>query len=433
MTQSSALFLGVDFGTSGVRAIAIDSAGLIVSEKKIDLDAPHQHDGKHEQAPEMWWRGLIKVLALIRQDIDFNRIDSLAIDGTSGTLLLADNNGQPLGPALMYNDGRSTNEAQRISQIAPQESAAHGASSALAKLLYLQARHQARYALHQADWIIGKLTDRWGLSDTNNSLKLGYDALSKRWPDWLTRLDINLKCLPHVHNPGTRIGHVSTTICQQFGFKSDTQVIAGTTDSTAAIIATGASRPGQAVTSLGSTLVMKVISETPIFSPEHGVYSQPLGDYWLVGGASNSGGAVLRHYFSDAQMAAMTPRLKINQPTELDYYPLLSPGERFPICDPNLAPRLSPRPDSDETFFQAMLEAMTRIEQRGYDLLAQLGAPYPSSVRSAGGGAKNPVWTQMREQALGVTMLTATHQEAAYGAALLAQRGMSSSVNLAIQ
>ncbi|TPW18301.1 MAG: carbohydrate kinase FGGY, partial [Halothiobacillaceae bacterium] len=196
--------------------------------------------------------------------------------------------------------------------------------------------------------------------------------------------------------------------------------------STAAFIATGAKRVGEAVTSLGSTLVTKVLSHQPIFAPEFGVYSQPLGDLWLVGGSSNSGGAVLRHYFSDAQMAAMTAALHPDQPTGLNYYPLLNPGERFPHCDPQLVPRLTPRPESDLQFFQGLLEGIARIEHESYQRLAALGAPYPTTLYTVGGGAVNPVWATLRAKMIGTSLVKPLHHAAAYGVATLAREGMRS-------
>ena len=142
-----------------------------------------------------------------------------------------------------------------------------------------------------------------------------------------------------------------------------------------------------------------------------------------MGGGSNSGGAVLLHHFSKAQLAAMTPKLKPEQPTGLDYYPLIKPGERFPTSDASLPPRLKPRPADDVVFFQAMLEGMARIEQQGYKLLAELGAPYPSSIRSAGGGANNLAWRHISQHLLNVPFVQAIQQEAAYGTALLAKKG----------
>jgi sugar (pentulose or hexulose) kinase len=259
----------------------------------------------------------------------------------------------------------------------------------------------------------------FGLCDSNNALKLGHDPMQQRWPGWLDEL-LPTDILPQVVEPGSPIGRLHPELAERWGLTQPVSIIAGTTDSTAAVIATGAKQVGQAVTSLGSTLVMKVISDRPIFAPQHGVYSQPYRGRWLVGGGSNSGGAVLRHYFSDSQLAELTPRLHPETPSGLDYMPLLRPGERFPVNDPKLAPRLSPRPEDDALFLQGLLEAMARIEADAYRRLADLGAPWPSSVISIGGGAKNPAWCQIRKQILGLEVTIAARQQAAYGTALLA-------------
>lgn len=170
---------------------------------------------------------------------------------------------------------------------------------------------------------------------------------------------------------------------------------------------------------------MKVVGAHPVFATEYGVYSQPYGDAWLVGGGSNAGGAVLRRFFSDAALAALEPRLNPDQPTGLDYYPLLAPGERFPVNDPHLPPRLEPRPADDAVFLQGLLEGMARIEARAYQLLQALGAPAPRRVLTAGGGARNETWRQIREKQLGVPVERAVHGEAAYGTARLARAGFN--------
>ena len=403
--------------------MAIDNDGQVRAQSNTVMPEPIRDGVKVEQHAELWWQTVQKTLSSLLAQIPADSVQALAVDGTSGTLLLANDQGEALGPALMYNDGRSQTEAAHISEIAPKESAAHGATSALAKLLHLNPGPEAHYALHQADWIVGKLTGSWGISDENNCLKLGFDAIHKCWPEWLDNLGINKSLLPKAALPSTPIATVTTNIASEFGLSPETLVVAGTTDSTAAFMATGANNVGEAVTSLGSTLVMKVIADHPIFSPQHGVYSQPLGELWLVGGGSNSGGAVLLHYFSKQQLAEMTPKLTPDLPTELNYYPLINQGERFPVSNSQKQPCLTPRPQDDVTFFQAMLEGMARIEHQGYQLLTELGAPYPVSVRSAGGGSQNPAWTKMREKLLGVPMLNAQQQEAAYGSALLARKG----------
>ena len=179
-------------------------------------------------------------------------------------------------------------------------------------------------------------------------------------------------------------------------------ICAGTTDGVASFIATRASAPGDAVTSLGTTLVLKLLSDRPIFAPGQGVYSHRLGDRWLAGGASNSGGAALLAHFSAERMAALTPLLDPARPTGLDYYPLPKPGERFPISDPALEPRVAPRPADDAQFFQGLLEGIAAIEALAYQGLRELGAPAVQRVISIGGGARNAAWTAIRQRTLGV-------------------------------
>jgi sugar (pentulose or hexulose) kinase len=197
--------------------------------------------------------------------------------------------------------------------------------------------------------------------------------------------------LPRVVAPGHPVGTLSPALAAEVGLSPRTLVVAGTTDSTAAAIAAGASRPGDAVTSLGSTLVLKIVSERPVASSAHGVYSHRFGDLWLVGGASNTGGAVLRQYFGLEEILALSARIDPETPSGLDYYPLPSIGERFPRQDPALAPRLEPRPTDPVRFLQGMLEGIAAIEAEGYRLLARLGAPAPTRVIGIGGGAANPV------------------------------------------
>ena len=111
-------------------------------------------------------------------------------------------------------------------------------------------------------------------------------------------------------------------------------------------------------------------------------------------------------------------------PTGLDYYPLPKPGERFPINDPAMQPKLSPRPPEDHMFLQGIFEGIADVEALGYRRLAELGASPLRSIRSAGGGAANDVWTAIRLSKLGVTALPSGSEHAAMGTARLAWRGI---------
>lgn len=417
------VFVGIDLGTSGCRAVAIDEKGELLAQAGAPIPLPVKNETQITQDPLLWWKAVSASLTQLFREIGPDRVAALAVDGTSGTLLLTDAKGVPVTPALMYNDARAVAEAGNLLSLANPQSGAHGASSSLAKLLWLKNKgldRKAAHALHQADWIAGMLTGRFGHSDYNNCLKLGYDAEALRWPEWLGSLGINQDLLPEVHKPGDDLGSVNPDIAKTFGLRADTRVLAGTTDGVASFLAAGATKPGHGVTALGSTLVLKLLSDKPVFSAEHGVYSHRLVDRWLVGGASNSGGTVLLQYFKIEQMRAMTSQLDPEHLTGLEYYPLPGIGERFPINDPGMQPILEPLPGDSVTFFQGMLEGIAGIEAHGYQLLHKLGAPRVSEIRTTGGGAQNPVWTQIRERIVSVPIKPARSELAAFGAALLA-------------
>jgi D-ribulokinase len=420
------LFLGIDIGTGGVRACAVDSQGDIHGIASAVLPPPRQNGDFIDQDPELWWQAAVTAILKLGQTVDLAGVVRIAVDGTSGTLLLINAAGQPRSLGLMYNDARAAVESARIAEVAPTESGAHGRSSALAKLLHLVKRrdvHGARHAVHQADWIAGLLGGCHGISDENNALKLGYDPVTRAWPAWLDQLGVPRELLPEVLVPGTSIAEIHPDVARALGLPSSARIAAGTTDGVAAYIATRADRPGDAVTSLGTTLVVKVLAAKPIFAADQGVYSHRLGERWLAGGASNTGGAALLMHFTADEMECLTPRLRPEEPTGLDYYPLPKPGERFPIVDPSLQARVNPRPAEDDRFFQGLLEGIASVEALAYQRLALLGAPPLRRVISVGGGARNEAWTLIRHRILDVPVTVAEQTEACYGAALLALQG----------
>jgi xylulokinase len=422
-----AIYIGIDLGTSGCGVVAIDGDENILARASAPIPVPMKHDQQVTQDANLWWKAVSAALTHIFKEVPAAKVAAISVDGTSGTLLLCDKKGVPVTPAMMYNDNRAVSQAEKILVTAGKNSGAHGASSSLAKLLWLQERgidKKSAHALHQADWIVGKLTGLWGHSDYNNCLKLGYDAQKQQWPGFLGKLGVNDAVLPTVHAPGDSIGPVSAEVAKTFGLSPKTQVVAGTTDGVAAFVASGASQIGDGVTSLGSTLVLKLLCAKPLFSAEHGVYSHRLGDRWLAGGASNSGGATLLQYFKLEQMREMTPLLEPDQPTGLHYYPLPDVGERFPINDPTMLPKLEPLPGNSVTFFQGMLEGITRIEAQGYQLLQTLGGPALREIRTTGGGSRNPGWQRIREHILNVPLVAPRSELAAFGAALIAARKM---------
>lgn len=409
-------FLGLDFGTTGARACVLDAAGSIAHEQRIAYcDAAGQTPQDWREALHALLRGLPAHMA--------ENLQRIAVDATSATVLLCDAELQPISPALLYNDARAHAQAGQLKSLAPAGHTVCSATSGLAKFMWLTQHADsgaASHFMHQADWLGALLTGSGGSSDYHNALKSGYDVERLCWPDWVMRLP-HSHLLPHVLAPGSLIAEINPAVAAHFKLNPGCTIHAGTTDSIAAFIAADVHQPGAAVTSLGTTLVLKLLSTTRVEAAQYGVYSHRYGDLWLAGGASNAGGGVLRQYFSDAQLVELSAQIDGSQDSPLDYYPLPRPGERFPHNDPNLAPRLTPRPADDIEFLHGLLQGLSRIEAEGYARLAELGATPLQSVTTCGGGAANPAWQQMRARLLGVPVNKAQHAEAALGTALLAR------------
>jgi sugar (pentulose or hexulose) kinase len=412
-------FIGIDFGTSGARSCVIDAGGMIVAEDTRDFGALEEYE-----RAGIWREALWDLLAALPAAIR-TQLSDIALDGASGTVLACDEELSPRHPPLLYHDDRAVIEAALIARTAEPGHPAAAVTSGLAKVLWLKKRlglTGARLYLNQADWLSGLLTGRVGMTDYHNALKMGLDLDALKWPAWVEYL-ADIDYLPVPIAPGSRLATVSRPRARYLGVNPGCMVHAGTTDSIAAFLAAGVNRSGDAVTSLGSTLVLKLLSDTRVESTEHGVYSHWFGARWLAGGASNAGGAVLRQFFDDRQLAALSEAIDPTIASPLDYLPLAKPGERFPVNDPQLSPRLTPRPADDAEFLHGLLESLARIEARGYALLAELGATPLGRVETAGGGAKNVAWTHIRRRLLGVPVARAAHTEAAYGCALLARDG----------
>lgn len=418
--MSTPLAIGIDLGTSGVRAVAMDAGGGLHGQAGVAMS----DHGEDHRDPRTWQRATTAALDGLLGQVEPRSVVALAVDGTSGTVLATDGDGAPVGRAMMYNDAvddRAVLDA--IAAVAPPTSAAHGSTSALAKAIVLARGRGVTHIAHQADWIASLFSGELRVSDENNALKTGYDPVGRAWPAWIAQAGADADRLPRVIAPGTPVATVTPAAAERFGLPAKAVVVAGTTDGCASFLATGATGAGDGVTALGTSMTIKLLSDRPIFAPEYGIYSHRIGDVWLAGGASNTGGKVLKHFFPVERIVALTGAIDPETDTGLDYYPLVGKGERFPVNDAALEPRLEPRPEAEADFLKALFEGMAGIEALAYRRLRELGAPPLSGVRSVGGGARNPVWTRIRERRLGVPMLPAASEEAAAGTARLALQG----------
>jgi sugar (pentulose or hexulose) kinase len=427
----SALSLGVDLGSSGLRLAVLADAGAPGGDPASPvLERQSPYPGRFED-PEAWRQGLIDLLAAVPEEVR-RRVGSVAIDGTSGTLLACGPGGDllppPLAHALPYHLACPEQAGAIATLLAAEPSpwAAHPAASSsgsLARALRLLARaREAGLApdlllRHQADWLMGWLLNDWRWGEEGNNVRLGWDLQRGRWLAGVAE-GLGAGVLPEIRSSGSRLGRLAPAAAACLGLPADCQVVAGSTDANAAVLATDP-QEGDGITVLGTTLVLKQFVAAPLAGA--GLSNHRVGGRWLAGGASNAGAGILRRFFDDAQIAELSRQITPDRPTGLALRPLSRRGERFPVDDPALEPILEPRPTSDARYLQALLEGLTAIEVAGWARLRELGAPALRRVISVGGGARNSQWRALRTRALGIPVLNRPKRTAALGMALLAR------------
>ncbi len=418
----SRLALGLDLGSSGLRLALAKADSDGPAELLIETNSPYP--GCFNE-PAAWLRGLIALTQRLPAELR-QRVSAIAIDGTSGTLLLCRRDGSllpgALGLALPFHQA-CPEQVQEARQLCGEDaSPAASASGSLARALRLL--HQAHQGgegsdlllRHQADWLMGWLLADWRWGEAGNNLRLGWDLARGQWAGSIGEQPW-APALPSIRASGTRLGTLAVASAEALGLPTSCQVVAGSTDANAAFLAADP-QEGDGVAVLGTTIVLKQFAAAPIHAA--GISCHRLAGRWLVGGASNAGAGVLRRFYRDAQIRELSRQIDPERPTGLDLLPLPCTGERFPVDDPALEPRLEPRPVSDALYLQALLEGLTAIETRGWRRLLQLGAPPLRQVITLGGGAHNPQWRQLRQRALGVPVRNRPRLSAALGMARLA-------------
>lgn len=422
---SGLLSLGLDLGSSGARLSVVEARTAAppeaLWERAIAYPGPFED-------PCSWTQALIALMAALPPAMR-SRVGAIAIDGTSGTLLLCRPDGEllpgALARALPYHQTCPDQQAAAAA-LAGDEGPAASASGSLARALALLQRAKAEGIAgplrlrHQADWLMGWLLGDWRWGEEGNNLRLGWDLRHNAWSGAIGRQPW-AGALPVIQPSGRVLGQLSPEAAATLDLPAGCQVVAGSTDANAGVLAADPGE-GDGVAVLGTTLVLKCFVAQPIAGP--GISCHRVGGRWLAGGASHAGAGILRRFFDDDQIAALSRQIDPARASGLALRPLPGRGERFPIDDPELEPVLGPRPVSDALYLQALLEGLTALEVAGWGRLRELGAPPVRRVISLGGGARNPQWRQLRQRALGVPVLNRPQRSAALGMALLAGRAL---------
>ena len=434
MNVHAPIFLGIDLGTQSARAMAVSTNGEVLGLGVQPLTS-HRDGPRHEQEPEQWWTATAAACRTALADLPRANVRGIAVDATSGTILLMDDRGRALTRGLMYDDTRAIGEVKRVNDAGGAEWSTLGyhrmqAAWGLPKLLWLLRERRELVApatrlAHQSDFITRRLAGEPVATDTSNALKTGCNLFAENWPgDVFTTLDIPMEILPPVVRSGTRLGSVCASAAAETGIPEGAAIFAGMTDGCASQIGARALQTGSWISVLGTTLVLKGVAPELIRDPLGVVYSHRSPDGgWLPGGASSVGATNAAWGFAGRDLDSLSAQAASRGPASAIAYPLVARGERFPFHAPDAEGFLLGHPDDDIDRYAAYIQGVAFIERLCFDYLDLLGAPTGGDLLLTGGGAKSRAWCQLRADILGRSIKLPENAEAAFGMAVLAASG----------
>ncbi len=451
MDPMPALFLGVDVGTSGLKAVLLDEAGRTVDEATATYGVRSPQPGWTEQDPEDWWAALREALATLwSRGRSGGDVAAIGLTGQMHSLVVLDGAGRVLCPAILWSDQRTAAECVEITErIGAERLLERTGNVALAgftapKILWVR-RHwpeaygRAAHLLLSKDFIRHRLTGALAsdMSDASGTLLL--DVRARRWADdVIAELGIDPALLPETVEGDAVTGTVHREAATLLGLREGTPVVGGGGDNAAAAVGLGAVDPGVLTLSIGTSgVIFAPLDRYPdrVDGRLH-VFCHALPDRWhLMAVTLAAGGSLhwLREALSpvlpatgDAAYDWLMERASAAAPGSggVVFLPYVS-GERTPHADPAARGVFVGlhRGTGFDQLVRSVLEGVAFSQRQGLDLMREAGAA-AAVTRGAGGGLSSPVWRRILADALGVGLqLAGPGMGAARGAAVLAGLG----------
>jgi xylulokinase len=442
------LLLGIDLSTTGAKALLIDEAGTVIASASTPLTLSTPHPLWAEQQPRDWWQAVVASIrtALATAAVSGDEVRAVGLTGQMHGLALLDAQGEPLRPAILWNDQRTAAECDEIrARVGRSRLIAVTGNDALTgftapKVLWVR-RHEpdvyarAAYILLPKDYIRYRLTDDFAMDKADGSGTLLFDLAARDWsPEMTAALDIPRSWLPPTHEGPEITGIISAEAAALTGLAEGAPVMAGGGDQAAQAVGVGAIEPGMAAVTLGTSGVVFAATSTPLFEPEgrlHAFCHAVPGRWHLMGVMLSAAGSLqwLRDTLAPGVGfdALMEEAAQASAGSEgLLFLPYLS-GERTPHPDPLARGAwvgLTLR-HTRAHMVRAVLEGVAFGLRDGFTLLAQVGLGEMARARVSGGGARSPLWRTILASVLAIPLESVAASEgAAYGAALLAGVGV---------
>lgn len=433
-------FLGIDVGSSSVKACVIDHDGRTLDFTSTDIGNLIRRPAPSwaERDSEALWDA---VRLTLQKLADPTSVESVCVDATSGSVLAVDRDLCPLSPILLYSDKRAKQEAEYVGQ---ESSIARDYEGCLPldpclvipKILWMRS-HLASFGnveniLSEGDFVQMKLTDRVCTSP-NVAGKAHVDIISGDYLEELYEdLKIHTDLLPRIKPIGALVGQISESCSRQTKLPEKAVVINGVTDSTASDIATGTLSIGQLNASIGTSLVVHAVAGSPIPDRAKRIYYKSYVEgKTLAGGATDAGtlpmtnlsrllGKTLQELNFEAERVPAGCEGLIAQPQWI--------GSRVPDHNPNVRGFFAGITESNCTaghIFRSILEGNALLVSQLVDIIEEVTRTKVLEIRTSGGGSKSDIQNRTISDATGRQVLAVETNEASIGSAILAAWGLT--------
>jgi xylulokinase len=440
-------FLGIDVSTTGSKALLIDSAGAVIAVASSPHTLSTPKPLWSEQDPHNWWQATIKS---IRNVLRSNAIQPAAIRGIGLTgqmhgLVLLDEAGEVLRPAILWNDQRTQSQCDDIHRLVGKThlisiSGNVALTGFTAPKISWVAQNEpevyakARHVLLPKDYIRYRLTGEFAMDKADGSGTILFDLKKRDWSsELLTALNIPESWMPPTFEGPDITGVVTGQAAYETGLVAGTPVSAGGGDQSAQAVGVGAVEPGIIGLTVGTSGVVFATTPSALIEPEgrlHAFCHAVPGMWHFMGVMLSAAGSL--QWYRDTLVPKMDFDTLLKEAETapagcegLQFLPYLS-GERTPHPDPQARGAfigLTLR-HNRATLTRSVLEGVAFGLKDGFELILNAGLPAISQIRASGGGTKSLLWRRILASVLNSELVTVnTSEGAAYGAALLAGVG----------
>lgn len=440
--------LGLDIGTSAVKALLMDQEGKIAAENSEEYPLFTPNPGWAEQNPIDWWQATQKVIKnlLIENKIDKDKIKAVSFSGQMHSSVFLDRQNKVIRKAILWSDTRTSAECKEIYQkVGGVEKLAKLVSNpalegfTAPKILWLKNNEPENYqklakVLLPKDYIRFMLTGEMGMDISDAAGTLLCDIKSGKWSqEIIDLLELKRDILPPLLKSITVVGNVSQTAAELTGLAITTKVIAGGADNACGAVGSGIIKPGRVMASLGSSGVVVAQTDQPEADPAGRIhlFNHAVPDSYYMMGVMLAAGMSFK-WLKESLFADQLDYDSLNQKAAA-----VPAGSEGLIFLPYLYGERTPHADADARgvffgisgkhqqghFIRSVMEGVTFGLRDSLELISERGIEF-EEIRLIGGGSQSKLWQQITADIFGYPIsLLNIEQGPAFGAAIIAGIG----------